>query len=496
MATSTTSRYETGIYRPSRDPQGTDTDTNTNINTNATPDTGRVDSSTSPAERVPPSFADEHLANNNGYVDSILSGDLSELSNGYFTGISQLDYERWCQSQDWFSSLPDYYKQQVLHNPYIASLNGVKNGIFEAITHKALEKRRQAITQINEYIATILEKQGQREQTSPSQQVADYLQAGVNPQFQQIGSAQVSGEAKTDGSASMDTSSVIEPSDVLQCIMSSISTLSGIWVDATAGIKSIMESKNFMIDNKIKQATSWGTTLKTLKEAFDTFYSSDSPFTPEQFSGLVGDIMGKDFASLYDDFGMLFGSSERGGATSQNLSLENYDATTKGIDSQTRRSESSRKWQKEKHRKGAWGNEDPESDNSYFGYIAQLYDLYEKYNAEASRYQAEYESDYYGTIDGKTQGTSENATFTKGTETNEAIGALRGVLNGYIKSIKTAADNGDVGAQIILSSAAFASLFIEVQGLPHYGSRSGSRRSVNAAGDVTEIDFKDTSFGF
>ena len=176
MATSTTSRYEIGIRRPAREPQ--DTDTSSNTNTGTTPDTGRVDTPTSPSERVPPSFTDDQLSNNNGYVESILSGNLAELSNDYFTGISQLDYEHWCQSQDWFASLPDYYKQQMLHNPYIATLNGIKNGIFEAITHKALEKRRQAITQINEYIASILEKQGQRESTKPSQQMTDYYEAG------------------------------------------------------------------------------------------------------------------------------------------------------------------------------------------------------------------------------------------------------------------------------------------------------------------------------
>lgn len=494
MATSSTSRGETGMYRPPRNPQGT----GTNTNTNTTPDTDRADSPTSPAERVPPSFTDEHLNNNNGYVESILSGDLSELSNRYFTGISQLDYEHWCQSQDWFASLPDYYKQQVLHNPYISSLNGIKDGLFEAITHKALEKRRQAVTQINEYIASILEKHGQREQTSPSQQVTDYLEAGVNPQFQQIGPAQVTSESKTDGSSSMDTSSVIEPSDVLQCIMSSISALSGIWVDATAGIKSIMESKNFMIDNKIKQATSWGTTLKTLKDAFDTFYTSpgDSPFTSEQFRGIVGDIMGKDFATLYEDFGILFGSSEKGSATATKLSLDNFDAITRVTDSNTKRSETSRKWQLEKRRRGAWGNEDSEADYSYFSYIARLYDLYEKYNAEASRYQAGYESDYYRTIDGSAQGTAENATFDKSANTNEAIGALRETLNGYVQTIKQKALEGDIGANIILASAAFGSLFIEVQALPHYGSRSGTRRSVSSDGKFTEIDFKDTSFGF
>lgn len=494
MATSSSSRHETGIRRPSREPQ--DTDTTTTTRPDASSDAS--DSFTSPAERVPPSFTDDQISSNNGYVDSILSGDLSELSNGYFTGISQTDYEHWCQSQDWFVSLPDYYKQQVLHNPYIATLNGVKDGIFEPLTHKALEKRRQAITQINEYIATILEKQGQRENTKPSQQMADYYEAGVNAQFQQIGASNVSAEAKTDGSASMDTSPVIEPSDVLQCIMSSISTLSGIWVDATAGVKSIMESKNFIIDNKIKQATSWGTTLKTLKEAFDTFYSDPehNPFTPEQFNGLISNILGNDFAGLYGDFGILFGSSERGITMSNSLSLESFDSLTKGIDSHIKRSESSRKWQKEKRRIGAWGNENADADDSYFGYVAKLYDLYEKYNAEAARYQAEYESEYYEVLDGAAQGSAENASFSKSGQTNEAIGALRETLNGYIQSIKRKALEGDIGANIILASTAFASLFVELQGLPHYGSRSGSRRSVNSNGEFTEVQTRETNFGF
>ena len=496
MATSTSSRYETGIRRPSREPQGTDTDTNTNIGT--TPGVDRDDTPTSPAERVPPSFTDEQLSNNNGYVDSILSGDLSELTNGYFTGISQIDYEHWCQSQDWFASLPDYYKQQVLHNPYIATLNGVKNGIFEAITHKALEKRRQAVTQINEYIATILEKQGQRESTKPSQQVSDYYDAGVNPQFQQIGASNVSAEAKTDGSASIDTSPVVEPSDVLQCIMSSISTLSGIWVDATAGVKSIMESKNFLIDNKIKQATSWGTTLKTLKEAFDAFYSSpgSSPFTPEQFNGLISNILGKDFSNLYGDFGILFGSSEQGSATALNLSSDTEDALTRSIDTNTKRSVASRNWKKESKRIGAWGNEDVATDDSYFSYVAKLYDLYEKYNAEASNWQAQYEKEYYEALDGSVQAAAENASYLKSGETNEAIGALRETLNGYVQTIKRKALDGDIGANIILASAAFGSLFVELQGLPHYGSRSGTRRSVNSNGEFTEVQTRETNFGF
>lgn len=496
MATSTTSRYETGIRRPAREPQ--DTDTSSNTNTGTPPDTGRVDTPTSPSERVPPSFTDDQLSNNNGYVESILSGNLAELSNDYFTGISQLDYEHWCQSQDWFASLPDYYKQQVLHNPYIATLNGIKNGIFEAITRKALEKRRQAITQINEYIASILEKQGQRESTKPSQQMTDYYEAGVNAQFQQIGASNVSAEAKVDGSASMDTSPVVEPSDVLQCIMSSISTLSGIWVDATAGIKSVMESKNFMIDNKIKQATSWGTTLKTLKEAFDTFYSSPehNPFTPEQFSGILGNILGDDFSQLYEDFGILFGSSERGIINSNSLGVESFDTLTKGIDSHIHRSESSRKWKREQRRIGAWGNENAETDDTYFSYVAKLYDLYEKYNAEAARYQAEYESEYYEILDGAVQGTAENASFTKSGQTNEAIGTLRETLNGYVQSIKRKALQGDVGANIILASTAFASLFVELQGLPHYGSRAGTRRSVSSNGELTEVHTRETNIGF
>lgn len=496
MATSTSSRYETGIRRPSREPQGTDTDTNTNIST--TPGADRDDTPTSPAERVPPSFTDEHLSNNNGYVDSILSGDLSELTNGFFTGISQIDYEHWCQSQDWFASLPDYYKQQVLHNPYIATLNGVKNGIFEAITHKALEKRRQAITQINEYIATILEKQGQRESTKPSQQLSDYYEAGINAQFQQIGPSNVSAEAKTDGSASIDTSPVVEPSDVLQCIMSSISTLSSIWVDATAGVKSIMEAKNFLVDNKIKQATSWGTTLNTLKEAFETFYSSpgDNPFTPEQFNGLISNILGKDFSNLYDDFGILFGSSERGSATTLNLSYDTEDALTRGIDTNTKRSVATRNWKKESKRIGAWGNEDADTDDSYFSYVAKLYDLYEQYNAEAANLQAEYEKDYYEVIDGSLQGSAENASYLKSGQTNDAIGALRETLNGYVQTIKRKALEGDIGANIILASAAFGSLFVELQGLPHYGSRSGTRRSVNSNGEFTEVQTRETNFGF
>lgn len=474
----------TGVRRPSRDEQHQDNTTSVN---------GGSSNDSDIALRVPADIPESGASSqSNSYVGSLLSGDVNFLTGDNFTPISQAEYESYIRSQDWFASLPDYYKQQVLNNPYLASLNAVKDGIFEKITHKALEKRRQAVTQLNEYIASILEKQGQRENTLPETQVKDYYTGGVNPQFQNIGPSSVDGQAKTDGSASIDTSPVIEPNDVLSCISSAIGAVSDIWTGAMSGYKSLMEAKNFRVDNDIKTATARSTRFSLFKDIYKSLSGEGRFDDPDYFKKSIEPIFGKKFSSEFMDFfGAYLGSSEST-IVDTSLDLGVKRASNEFWSEENREYDILRRNNIEKRRVSS----SDEGGQEYFEHLAKLYDLYDKYNSEASAYQARYESDYYDVLDGSTQGRSENASYDKNANTSEAIAALRGELNDYIQTVKRKAREGNGFYEVLLASASFASLFIEIQGLPHYGSRSSTRRSVDSNGEFVETKDRSSSFGF